>query len=174
MDDATTDQDAAESGPEGLDAFFDRVDYPLYVVTVRAGDAEMSGCLAGFVTQCSIDPPHFLVCVSKKNHTLGVAERSSGMALHLLGRDQEALARLFAEETGDRVDKFASVAWRLGHSGAPLIEDVAARLEGRLLGHATVGDHEAFVLHAEHARVGDRAGLLTYRTAPPLRPGHPA
>jgi len=168
------DPNAAEGGSGPLDAFLDRVDYPLYVVTVRAGDAEMSGCLAGFVTQCSIDPPNFLVCVSKENHTFGVAERSSGMALHLLGRDQEALARLFAEETGDRVDKFASVAWRLGRSGAPLIEDVAARLEGRILGHATVGDHEAFVLHAEHTGAGDRAGLLTYHTAPPLRPGHPA
>ena len=174
MVDGASDQDAAESGSAGLDSFFDRVDYPLYVVTVRAADAEMSGCLAGFVTQCSIDPPNFLVCVSKVNHTLGVAERSSGMALHLLGRDQEALARLFAEETGNRVDKFASVAWRLGDGGAPLLEDVAARLEGRILGHMTVGDHEAFVLQAEHAAAGDRAGLLTYRTAPPLHPGHPA
>ena len=46
---------------EDLATFFDRVDYPLYVVTVRSPDGEMSGCLAGFVTQCSIDPPNFLV-----------------------------------------------------------------------------------------------------------------
>lgn len=176
MEGHTTDESVSESGSTGLDAFFDRVDYPLYVVTVRTADAdaEMSGCLAGFVTQCSIEPPNFLVCVSKQNHTLGVAERSSGMALHLLGRDQVALARLFAEETGDRVDKFASVAWRLGTSGAPLLEDVAVRLEGRILGHGAVGDHEAFVLRAQDAGVGSRAGLLTYRTAPPLSPGHPA
>ncbi len=83
-----------------LAPFFDRVEYPFYVVTVRSPDAEMSGCLAGFVTQCSIDPPNFLVCVSKVNHTLSVAERSPGMGLHLLGADQVDLARLFGEETG--------------------------------------------------------------------------
>src|ERR1700728_3923 len=93
---------------DDLAPFLDLVDYPLYVVTVRSSDADMSGCLAGFVTQCSIAPPHFLVCISKANHTLAVAERSSGMGLHLLGEDQVELARVFGEETGDLVDKFAS------------------------------------------------------------------
>jgi len=92
-----------------LAPFLDRVDHPFYVVTVRSPDAEMGGCLAGFVTQCSIDPPNFLVCISKVNHTLAVAQHSSGMGLHLLGADQVDLARLFGEETGDLVDKFASV-----------------------------------------------------------------
>ena len=90
----------ASEGPEDLGAFFDLVDYPYYVVTVRAPDADMSGCLAGFVTQCSIHPPNFLVCISKVNHTLSVAERSPGMGLHLLGADQSAMACLFGEETG--------------------------------------------------------------------------
>ena len=102
---------------EDLTAFFDLIDYPYYVVTVRSPDADMSGCLVGFVTQCSIDPPNFLVCISKVNHTLTVAEHSPGMGLHLLGEDQVDLARLFGEETGDVVDKFASVDWRLGTTG---------------------------------------------------------
>ena len=157
-----------------LDPFFDRVEYPLYVVTVRSPGAEMSGCLAGFVTQCSIDPPNFLVCVSKANHTLSVAERSSGMGLHLLGADQVDLARLFGEETGDRVEKFASADWRLGSTGAPLLVEAAVSLEGRVLGHFSVGDHEAFLMRAVRAVTGRHTGILTYRTAPPLHPGHPA
>ncbi len=58
---------------DDLAAFFDLIDYPFYVVTVRSAEADMSGCLAGFVTQCSIDPPNLLVCISKVNHTLRVA-----------------------------------------------------------------------------------------------------
>ncbi len=173
MDGDETGQPDPGGGAGELDAFFDRVDYPLYVITARAPDGEMSGCVAGFVTQCSIEPPNFVVCVSKENHTYGVAERASAMGLHLLGRDQVALVHLFAEETGDRVDKFASAAWRLGEGGAPLLEDVAARLEGRILGHIAVGDHDAFVRRAERAAAGNRPGLLTYRTTPPLEPGHP-
>jgi flavin reductase (DIM6/NTAB) family NADH-FMN oxidoreductase RutF len=159
---------------DDLAAFFDLIDYPYYVVTVRSPEADMSGCLAGFVTQCSIDPPNFLVCISKVNHTFDVAERSSGMGLHLLGRDQVDLARLFGEETGDVVDKFTSVDWRLGSTGAPLLVDAAVSMEGQILGHFSVGDHEAFIMRGARAVAGDHAGLLTYRSAPPLHPGHPA
>jgi len=161
-------------GLEDLDAFFDTVDYPYYVVTVRTPDGDMSGCLAGFVTQCSIDPPQFLVCISKVNHTLAVADRSPSMGLHLLGGDQLALARVFGEETGDLVDKFASVDWRLGATGAPLLVDSAVSLEGQVLGHFPVGDHEAFLIRGVRAVSGGHDGLLTHRSSPPLQPGHPA
>lgn len=164
----------AHGSADDLTAFLDRVDYPLYVVTVRSPAGEMSGCLAGFVTQCSIGPPNFLVCVSKANHSLGVAERSSGMGLHLLGVDQADLARLFGEETGDLVDKFASVDWRLGSTGAPLLVDTAVSMEGDILGHFSVGDHEAFLMRAVRSVPGGRTGILTYRGSPPLEPGHPA
>ena len=160
--------------PSDLDAFFDRVDYPFYVVTVRSADDEMSGRLAGFVTQCSIDPPNFLVCISKANHTLGVAQRSSGMGLNLLGADQVDVARIFGEETGDVVDRFASVDWRPGATGAPLLVEAAVSLEGLILGHFSVGDHQAFSIRGLRAVAGGHQGLLTYRGTPPLHPGHPA
>jgi flavin reductase (DIM6/NTAB) family NADH-FMN oxidoreductase RutF len=158
----------------GLGPYLELIDYPYYVVTVRSPDAEMSGCLAGFVTQCSIDPPNFLVCVSKVNHTFGVAERAAGMGLHLLGEDQVDYARLFGEETGDLVDKFASVDWRLGSTGAPLLVEAAVSLEGQILGHFSVGDHEAFLMRAVRSVAGGHPGLLMYRNTPPLEPGHPA
>ena len=164
----------AQDGASDLAAYFDRVDYPLYVVTVRSPDAEMSGCLAGFVTQCSIHPPNFLACISKVNHTRRVAECASGMGLHLLGEDQVDLARLFGEETGDHVDKFTAVDWRLGATGAPLLVDTAVSMEGEVLVHFSVGDHEAFLIRGVRAVAGGHDGILTYRATPRLRPGHPA
>ena len=161
-------------GAGDLSAYFERVDCPYYVVTVRAPDEEMSGCLASFVTQCSIDPPNFVACVSRLNHTLRVAARSTAMGLHLLGRDQLDMARLFGEETGDVVDKFATVDWRLGTTGAPLLADVAVAVEGAILGHFSVGDHDAFLVRAVRAMPGPGQGLLTFRTSPRLHPGHPA
>ncbi len=159
---------------DDLAAFFDLVDYPYFVVTVRSPEGDMSGCLAGFVTQCSIDPPNFLVCISKANHTLSIAKRSPGMGLHLLGRDQVDVARLFGEQTGDLIDKFASVDWRLGATGAPLLVDAAVSMEGPVLGHFSVGDHEAFLVRGACAVKGEHPGLLSFRAAPHLRPGHPA
>jgi flavin reductase (DIM6/NTAB) family NADH-FMN oxidoreductase RutF len=165
---------ASHEASRDLAPFLALVDYPFYVVTARSPDGDMSGCLAGFVTQCSIHPPNFLVCISKRNHTLPVAERATGMGLHLLGEDQEDMARLFGEETGDLVDKFAAVDWRLGSTGAPLLVESAVCLEGQTLGHFSLGDHEGFLLRAVRSVAGGHAGLLTYRDAPPLEPGHPA
>jgi flavin reductase (DIM6/NTAB) family NADH-FMN oxidoreductase RutF len=162
-----------EQATAELDPFFDRIDYPYFVVTVRSRDGDMSGCLAGFVTQCSIDPPNFLVCISRINHTYPVALESDAIGLHLLGAEQDAMARLFGEETGDHVDKFAQCDWRLGSTGAPLLSEVAVGLEGHILGHMSVGDHEAFLMRAERSLDGGSAGLLTYRNAPSYVPGHP-
>jgi hypothetical protein len=119
-------------------------------------------------------PPgaYFLVCISKVNHTLAVAQHSSDMGLHLLGADQLDLARLFGEETGDLVDKFASVDWRLGSTGAPLLVESAVSMEGQILGHFSVGDHEAFLMRAVRSVAGGHRGILTYRAAQPLQPGH--
>lgn len=156
-----------------LAPFFERVDYPYYLVTVRTPEGEMSGCLAGFVTQCSIHPPNFVACISQVNHTLGVAVRSPAMGLHLLGEDQLDMARLFGEQTGDVVDKFAAADWRLGTTGAPLLTDVSVALEAMILGHFSVGDHEAFLVRAVRSVAGPGRGLLTYRKSPRLHPGHP-
>jgi flavin reductase (DIM6/NTAB) family NADH-FMN oxidoreductase RutF len=158
----------------GMAAFTDRVDYPLLVITTASPTGELSGCLVGFATQCSIVPPRFLVCVSKVNHTFFASERSDGVALHLLGSEQSALASLFGEETGDSVAKFDRCAWSPGATGVPVLDDCAAWLECRVLDRFDVGDHRALLVRPLAGGAGDRAGVLTYRTAPDLEAGHPA
>lgn len=148
-------------------------DYPLYVVTAAA-DGERSGCLAGFVTQCSILPPRFMVCVSKVNHTFEVAEHASGLALHLLGEYQHDLASLFGERTDDTTDKFSRCDWRNGVTGAPVLADCAAWVEGQLLTMTGVGDHEAFVISVVDGGRGPHRGHLMFSQARDLRAGHPA
>jgi flavin reductase (DIM6/NTAB) family NADH-FMN oxidoreductase RutF len=135
--------DHGDDGPS--DALTGAVDYPLYVVTA-ASDDEVSGCLAGFVTQSSMDPVQFLICISKVNHTYPIAQRSRGLALHVLGSDQHDVASLFGERTGDTADKFEQVAWTRGDTGVPILSECAAWLEGRIVGRMSGGDHEAFLI----------------------------
>jgi flavin reductase (DIM6/NTAB) family NADH-FMN oxidoreductase RutF len=75
------------------------LDYPMFIVTVAAA-GERAGCLVGFATQCSIDPPRFLVCLSDKNRTYRVAQAADAMVVHLVPRAAEELARTAA--TGSR------------------------------------------------------------------------
>ena len=152
----------------------DRTDYPLYVVTADA-DGEKSGCLAAFVTQCSVRPPRILVCVSKADHTFRVAEHAPGLALHLLGEFQQDLASLFREtSTGgtDTVDRFAQCEWRTGVTGAPVLAECAAWVEGSVLTMVGVGDHEEFVIAPKAGGPGHHTGRLMLREAQDQMAGH--
>src|SRR5690242_1861529 len=113
------------SDPGVADAFDELVgglDYPMFIVTVR-DDEEIAGCLVGFATQCSIDPPRFLVCISEKNRTYRIARGADVMAIHLVPASATGLAALFGGETGDEVDKFARCAWHVGPRGAPVLDE---------------------------------------------------
>ncbi|MGH9107995.1 MAG: flavin reductase family protein [Acidimicrobiales bacterium] len=157
---------------DAADAMVARVDYPMFVVTVADG-GEASGCLAGFVTQCSIEPARFLVCISKENHTFPVAARASGLGLHLLGADQQPMAALFGELTGDRIDKLALVDWRPGRSGAPVLPECAAWVEGRILSRVDLGDHVGHLIEVVDGGAGSHRGQLDFTQVTDLDPGHP-
>ncbi len=153
-------------------AFVEANDYPLYVVTVGTAD-EASGCLAGFVTQCSIEPVRFAVCISTVNRTFEVAKRSAGLVIHLLGKDQKDVASLFGEESGDWMDKFDHVEWTTGATGVPRLRECAAWVEGAVLTSFDVGDHHAFVMEVVAGGSGNHRGRFMFSDAQELDAGHP-
>ncbi|MFE7515155.1 flavin reductase family protein [Streptomyces sp. NPDC057540] len=158
-----------------LDAFTDALDNPLFVVTAAA-DGEPGGCLVGFASQCSIDPPRFMVWLSTANRTYDIARRASHLAVHVLGREQRPLAALFGGRTGDDTDKFAEVDWQPGEGGAPVLDDCRAWFVGRVEAITDGGDHVGFLLapvtHGPPAPV--RPPLLRLGDVAGLSPGHPA
>lgn len=133
-----------------LDPFTDLLDYPMYVVTAVA-DGERAGCLVGFASQCSIRPARFLVWLSEANRTCQVAERAERLAVHLLRRDQNRLARLFGGETGHRTDKFTHVPWHPGPGGSLILDEAPAWFVGRVESRIDGGDHVGLLLAPEAA-----------------------
>jgi flavin reductase (DIM6/NTAB) family NADH-FMN oxidoreductase RutF len=165
----------AESNDHVQD-FSPLVDSPMYVVTCKQGD-ESAGCLVGFATQCSIQPPRFLVCLSIANRTYRVADGASALAVHVLAGKDRKIASLFGEQTGDDVDKFAAVPWHLGITGAPILTDCAASFEGRIVAKIPFGDHVGFVLAPVDeidAPTEVEGAQLTLRDVESFEPGHPA
>lgn len=161
---------------EGLARLCASLNAPMVVITAFDG-RERSGCLAGFHTQCSIDPQRWLACISNANHTAGVAAGSEWLAVHFLRNDQHALAELFGGVTGDAIaphEKFEACAWRPGPGGVPLLAG-CDRITGRVLSRVDVGDHVAHLLDVveivmEHAP----APQLGSRDVGDIQPGHPA
>jgi flavin reductase (DIM6/NTAB) family NADH-FMN oxidoreductase RutF len=161
----------ASEDREAFERLVNRLDYPMLVVTAEAG-GERAGCLVGFATQCSIDPPRFLLCLSRANHTYRVARRARTLVAHVLGREHQELAALFGEQTGDTVDKFARCRWRPG-PGGPVLEACRQWFAGRVLDRFEVGDHVAFLVEPVAAAAGRIGGQLSFQDVRRLRPGHP-
>lgn len=146
------------------------LDYPLYIVTT-AHAGERSGCLIGFATQCSIFPPRFLACLSKKNHTFRLAQRAGILAVHVVAGKNKDLAELFGGETGDDVDKFARIPWHEVH-GVPILEQCESWFAGKILERVDFGDHVGHLLQPMEAEPADSPGQLTYQQARDIDPGH--
>ena len=148
------------------------LDYPLFVVTAAAGD-ERDGCVVGFTTQCSIDPPLFLVCVSVKNRTHRIAERAEHLVVHVVPDDRRDLAELFGGQTADEEDKLAQVEWRPGPGGAPVVDGMPDWFAGRVVQRIDdIGDHTGFVLSPVAAQADGDGDELSFQEAKDIEPGH--
>jgi len=171
---------------DAWDTYHDMVgdlDYSMFIVTARDGD-RLAGCLVGFACQTSIDPPRFLVCLSRNNRTYRVAQGCDVLAVHFVPRDAEALAELFGGHTDDETDdrdgdtaesgKFAQVAWRPGPEGVPILRDCGNWFAGTVLERLELGDHVGFLLEPVQAHRQPGEQYYMFRRAKHLKPGHPA
>lgn len=157
-----------------LDAVVDLLDYPMFIVTTRAGD-ERSGCLVGFASQISIHPRRFLVGLSNKNHTYRVAQDAGRLVVHVLDREDRELAELFGASTGDEVDKFQRCDWYDGPDGVPVLRKAPAWFSGMILRRDPLGDHTGYLIEPDIAHVSDGdLSLLTLKQVRDLEPGHEA
>jgi flavin reductase (DIM6/NTAB) family NADH-FMN oxidoreductase RutF len=150
------------------------LDYPMFIVTAAAR-GERDGCLVGFATQCSIDPPRFLACISVTNRTFRIAEESKTLVVHVVPEDAFDLVELFGGETGDEIDKLARVEWSEGPDGAPVLAGCPNWFAGSVLQRIPLGDHVGVLLEpvdGRHGAPGQRA--FPFSRAKGIEPGHPA
>lgn len=155
-----------------FNAIVGNLEYPMFIVTARAGD-ERLGCLIGFATQTSIDPPRFAVCLSRQNRTHRQGRDSPALAVHCVPADAPDLAELFGGETGDEIDKFARCAWHDGPEGLAILDRCERWFVGRVIDRLEVGDHELFLLEPVAASAA-REEDFTFHRAKRIAPGHPA
>jgi len=155
---------------------FDRivgsVDPPLVVVTTAVGE-ERAGCLVGFHAQSSIEPPRYVVWLSKANHTYRVGLRAKHFAVHFLTADDLELAERFGTLTGEDTDKFAGLEVELDEHGVPLLEACPNRLALERLALLDDGsDHVCLTARVTSSVTDGDFTPLRVSAAVHLDPGH--
>jgi flavin reductase (DIM6/NTAB) family NADH-FMN oxidoreductase RutF len=158
---------------DAFEAIVGDLEYPMFIVTARAGD-ERLGCLIGFATQASIDPPRFAVCLSHENRTYRRARHAQHLGVHCVPADAPDLAELFGGETGDEVDKFARTSWHEGPHGVPVLDRCTHWFAGRVLQRVDAGDHDVFLLEPVGGEARGDEAEFTFHRAKRIDPGHPA
>jgi flavin reductase (DIM6/NTAB) family NADH-FMN oxidoreductase RutF len=157
-----------------FDDLVTQLDPAMAIVTTVAGD-ERGGCLIGFHTQCSIDPPRYVVWLSKANHTYRVGLHARQFAVHFLGEDDLELARLFGTTTGDEHDKFGECRWAPDPDGVPLLEQCPSRFVATKVALLDEGsDHVCLVLAPRAADVTRDLRPMRLSQTKELDPGHEA
>ena len=163
------------AGADPFDEVVSHLDYPMFIATTASAHGEIDGCLVGFATQCSIDPPRFLVCISDKNRTYRALEAgASAMAVHVVPATAAELVEVFGGETGDEEDKFSKVSWTRGPEGLPVLDDCPSWFAGRILERIALGDHVGFLVEPFDGRADYDGPVFPFSRAKRIEPGHEA
>ncbi len=130
------------------------------VVTTRDGEGRPCGLTASAFTGVSLDPPLVLVCVDHEAAAYPAFEVHGWFAVNMLAEGQEHLARQFALSGGD---KFVGVAFHEGGARLPILDNVVAAIECRIVHRYEGGDHTIFVGQVEGTSIGGGTPLVYYR-----------
>ena len=129
------------------------------IVTARTGGGELVGLTANSFNSVSLAPPLVLWSLSRLAGSMGAFSAGAHYAIHILGSDQQDLARQFAIKD---IDRFAGVAFSQGACGAPLLEGVAASFECFNRSQYEEGDHVIFVGEVERCMHRSGASPLLF------------
>jgi len=124
------------------------IPYGLYVATARSATGEIAAATINWLTQASFEPPLLAVGLKAESSIAMIAERAGALAVNVLGRTQAELAYTFFKPVTHDDERISGERYRLGETGAPLLETAMASVEGRLVERVAHGDHHLFVLQA--------------------------
>jgi flavin reductase (DIM6/NTAB) family NADH-FMN oxidoreductase RutF len=114
----------------------------LYVLTSHFEEI-MNGMIASWVSQISYDPPLVMVAVHPTRYSHQLIQKSGRFALHLLSPTQKDLLSRF--KGPDPEAKFASIAWRKGKTGCPILKACLGYLECKVRERYAPGNHSLFI-----------------------------
>lgn len=133
--------------------------YGIYVLTTRFENT-INGMIVSWVSQVSYEPPLFMVAVHPNRYSHDLLSQSGYFALHILSKKKKDLIERF--KGPDAAEKFASLPWKDGVTGCPILGDCIGCLECFTTQSIRPGNHTIFFGEVVHAVFnGGEAPLCT-------------
>jgi flavin reductase (DIM6/NTAB) family NADH-FMN oxidoreductase RutF len=134
------------------------------IMTTTAGGRMHGMTVSAFASQ-SLDPLLILVSVERSTEMHKLVMASRAFAINVLGERAEATARFFADNARLKSPEFIEGAYRIGLSGAPLLNEAVAVIEATVQSTLVAGDHSVIVGQVTALDVrSDAQPLLYYRS----------
>jgi ferric-chelate reductase [NAD(P)H] len=146
-----------------LKALF-KLSYGVYVVTSKRNDS-INGQIANTVFQVTSEPPTVGVSINKSNLTHEFIKQSKVFAASVLCQETPlTFIGNFGFKSGRDTDKFKSINYKIGDTGAPVVLDNAVSyLEARVTKEIDVGTHTVFIGEVAGAdMVAEHKASMTY------------
>ena len=105
------------------------------------------GFTANSFTSVSLDPPLVLVCIAKSAESIDAFVGAEGFGINILAEHQKFVSQTFASKSAE---KFQSVRWLPGSTGAPSLEESIAWLDCHTRQRVDAGDHVVLIGEVVH------------------------
>ena len=151
-----TDQVSAPIDPRALRNAFGAFLTGVTVVTTTDATGAPIGFTANSFASVSLDPPLLLVCLAKRSFNYATVTEAAGFAVNILAEDQETTSNTFARPSDDR---FATVGWRSGPYGSPVLDGAAAWFDCATHEIIDAGDHAILIGKVEAFSDAGTSGL---------------
>ncbi|WP_433528415.1 flavin reductase family protein [Micromonospora sp. CA-263727] len=151
--------------------------FPTGVTAVTAVTARgvVAALTVNSFTSVSLRPAKVLFCVISSSSSFPILMESERIAIHILGQDQEDVARRFATSGLTGAQKLDGISWVPGPDGVPLLPRTPAILAGRRDEVITSGDHVIVVLDIDHVHLKpSNVPALSFYRGRFVAPGTPA
>ncbi|HWO94335.1 MAG TPA: flavin reductase family protein [Dehalococcoidia bacterium] len=136
------------------------IPYGLYILTAKDGQQIASGAI-NWVTQASFQPPLVVMGVKTDSALYPVVTASRKFALSILGTGQKDLAFAFFKHQEPSEGRLGDYAFETHTTGAPIISDAPAWVEGDVVEIVERGDHAIVIGEVTEAGVKRESAPLT-------------
>ncbi|MBV8685244.1 MAG: flavin reductase family protein [Alphaproteobacteria bacterium] len=145
--------------PDSFRQAMRRIASTVNVITICVGGEPM-GITATAMSSISLDPPSLLVCINRTAAMHGRMEDVSHFRVNVLHRDQEEIARIFADRKHQAL-RFVD-GWTVDCERPPRLIDAQASFLCRRIDHHRFGTHSIFIGQVEEVAVREGVDPLVY------------